>query len=305
MSVVLGQDFDGRLRRAAMAWLDRRCTPDNPVVHRHELLSFTFEGQRYPLIDNQLGIRKPKNLTAALSILTTYTSDGQRAPYEDALGDDGFLRYKYQGNPQHYTNKGLEAAYELRLPLIWFFGVRQGVYLPFYPVWIIANEPELSQVAVGLEQGQLTLAQNASSLSPVERRYYERLSKQRLHQPVFRQRVIAAYDGSCAMCRLRHTSLLDAAHIIPDKDDRGVPSVSNGLALCKIHHAAYDANIIGIHPSLTIEVRTDILHETDGPMLKHGIQEMDGIPLNLPRRRIDRPNRDSIEQRYEEFRAAG
>ncbi|MEU5992130.1 HNH endonuclease [Spirillospora sp. NPDC047418] len=305
MSALLGEDLDGRLRRAAMAWLDRQRTPDNPVVHRQELLDFSFEGRRFPLIDNQLGIRKPKELTAALSILTTYTSDGQRAPYEDALGTDGFLRYKYQGNPQHYTNEGLRQARALRVPLIWFFGVQQGVYLPFYPVWIIADEPQLSQVAIGLEETQLTLIRNTAPLSPLERRYSERISRQRLHQPVFRLRVIRAYDTSCAICRLRHVSLLDAAHIIPDSEDRGVPAVSNGLALCKIHHAAYDENILGIRPDLTIQVRTDILQEIDGPMLKHGLQAMDGTTLALPRRRIDRPNLEAIEQRYEKFRAAG
>ncbi|MGP4026109.1 HNH endonuclease [Actinomadura sp. 3N407] len=107
------------------------------------------------------------------------------------------------------------------------------------------------------------------------------------------------------MCRLRHISLLDAAHIIPDSDERGVPAVSNGLALCKIHHAAYDENILGISPDLKIRVRTDILREVDGPMLKYGLQEMNDAPLSLPRRRIDRPNLEAIEQRYERFRAAG
>ncbi|MFI0366510.1 HNH endonuclease [Actinomadura sp. 1N219] len=288
-----------------MDWLDHRSTPENPVVQRQELLDFVFEGQRFPLIDNQLGIRKPSGWTAALSILTTYTSDGARAPYEDALGADGFLRYKYQGNPQHYTNKGLREAHALKVPLIWFFGVRPGVYLPFYPVWIIADEPHLSQVAVGLDQSQVTLAHDAASLSPLERRYSERISRQRLHQPLFRQRVIYAYDSSCAMCRLRHISLLDAAHIVPDRDERGIPAVSNGLALCKIHHAAYDENILGIRPDLTIQVRSDILQEVDGPMLQHGLQAMNNARIALPRRRVDRPNMEAIEERYERFRAAG
>ena len=225
-------------------------------------------------------------------------------PYEDALGPDGFLRYKYQGNPQHYTNRGLREAHTLEVPLIWFFGVQQGLYLPFYPVWIVADEPEQSQVAVALDESQTKLADHAS-LTPLERRYSERISRQRLHQPVFRQRVIRAYDTSCAMCRLRHASLLDAAHIIPDSDDRGLPAVSNGLSLCKIHHAAYDANILGIRPDLRIQVRTDILQEVDGPMLKHGLQEMNGLTLTLPRRRADRPNSEALEQRYEAFRNAG
>jgi putative restriction endonuclease len=289
-----------------MDWLDRRTSPDSPLVYRQELLNFEFNGRRFPLIDHQLGIRKPKEARAALSIMTTYTSEGKRAPYEDALGSDGFLRYKYQGSdPQFYTNRGLRDAHALRLPLIWFFGVQQGVYLPFYPVWVIADEPEQLQVAVGLEESQISRTHDATPPSPLERKYAQRVSRQRLHQPVFRQRVIYAYANSCAMCQLRHTSLLDAAHICPDSDERGVPAVSNGLALCKIHHAAYDGNILGIRPDLTIQVRSDILHEIDGPMLKHGIQEMDGAALSLPRRRIDRPNREAIEQRYEQFRAAG
>ncbi|WP_204043443.1 HNH endonuclease [Acrocarpospora phusangensis] len=299
----LGDDLDSRIRAAAMAWLRQRCTPEDPVVRREELLGFQWEGRKFPLIDNQLGIRKPQGMTAALSILTTYTSDGARAPYEDAVGQDGLLRYKFQGNPNHYTNVGLRRAHELGVPLMWFFGVQPKLFLPFFPVWIVAVELAELQVAVALEEAQRHLRVDGP-VSPIERRYSERISRQRLHQPVFRQRVIQAYETSCAMCRLRHPSLLDAAHIIPDRDTRGVPAVSNGMALCKIHHAAYDQNILGVRPDLVIEVRADILAEIDGPMLKHGLQEMNNLSLSVPRRRADRPNPELVEERYEAFRAA-
>ncbi|GIH26771.1 HNH endonuclease [Acrocarpospora phusangensis] len=272
-------------------------------MRREELLGFQWEGRKFPLIDNQLGIRKPQGMTAALSILTTYTSDGARAPYEDAVGQDGLLRYKFQGNPNHYTNVGLRRAHELGVPLMWFFGVQPKLFLPFFPVWIVAVELAELQVAVALEEAQRHLRVDGP-VSPIERRYSERISRQRLHQPVFRQRVIQAYETSCAMCRLRHPSLLDAAHIIPDRDTRGVPAVSNGMALCKIHHAAYDQNILGVRPDLVIEVRADILAEIDGPMLKHGLQEMNNLSLSVPRRRADRPNPELVEERYEAFRAA-
>ena len=81
--------------------------------------------------------------------------------------------------------------------------------------------------------------------------------------------------------------------------------VSNGMALCKIHHAAFDQNILGVRPDLMIEIRSDILEEIDGPMLKHGLQEMHGLRLVVPRRRADQPKRELIEERYERFRAAG
>ena len=84
-----------------------------------------------------------------------------------------------------------------------------------------------------------------SSLAPLQRAYFERLTSARLHQPVFRARVLQAYGERCAMCRLHQAQLLDTAHIIPDGQPKGDPVIPNGLALCKIHHAAYDVNLIG------------------------------------------------------------
>ena len=80
--------------------------------------------------------------------------------------------------------------------------------------------------------------------------------------------------------------------------------VTNGLGLCKIHHSAYDANIIGVDPETRIHVREDILREKDGPMLRHGIQEVAGGRLKVPTQRELRPNRDFLAERFERFRAA-
>lgn len=138
----------------------------------------------------------------------------------------------------------------------------------------------------------------------LRRAYVERLTRLRLHQPVFRARVLQAYEHRCSMCRLRHAELLDAAHILPDGHPRGQPVVPNGLSLCKIHHAAYDQNFIGVRPDLVVEVRRDILDEIDGPMLTHGLQKMNGERLTAPRQRAARPDPDALEERYETFRSA-
>jgi len=108
------------------------------------------------------------------------------------------------------------------------------------------------------------------------RRAYATINTEvRLHQQGFRFRVLTAYQHQCSLCRLKHPELLDAAHIIGDKEDIGDPIVQNGLSLCKIHHAAFDKNILGINPDYHIHVRNDILHETDGPMLKYGLQALE------------------------------
>jgi len=298
-------NYEHRLRVAALAWLDGLLAGDADVVSYEDLSAFTFDGRRIPLMDPQRGIRKPAGLEAALSIRTSYTRPGQVPPYQDAEGPDGLLRYKYRGDdPRHPENVALRRAYEARLPLIWFVATQPGTYLPIYPIWIVGDEPGQLQFAVAFDSGQ-----RYAPIGPVvdeeQRRYVERITHQRLHQRVFRVRVLDAYRTSCAMCRLRYRPLLDAAHILPDGHPRGSPVVPNGLALSKIHHAAYDANYLGVRPDFVVEVRKDVVAAQDGPMLLHGLQEMAGTRLTLPRSSSARPDSSRLEERYENFRRAG
>jgi putative restriction endonuclease len=127
------------------------------------------------------------------------------------------------------------------------------------------------------------------------------MTRQRLHQPVFREQVLHAYRSSCTVCHLRHTELLDAAHITSDAEQGGDPVVTNGLALCKIHHAAYDRNIMGISPDHKVRIHERLLREIDGPMLQHGLQEMHGATITLPRSRSAHPDPDRLARRFESF----
>lgn len=291
-----------QLREAAMDWLDRR--PSQRVDFAW-LSQFELEGERVPLMDRQRGIRKPAVLDEALSIRTTYTKPGAMPPYADAIGSDGLQRYKYRGNdPDHPENVALRRAFERKLPIIWFVGVAPGLYEPIYPVWVISDDPKRLEFALALDQGQ-RFVHPGQTLDEDSRQYVERLTKQRLHQPVFRAQVLIAYDGRCTVCNLGHSNLLDAAHIIADTKPNGQPVVPNGMAMCKIHHAAFDSKILGIRPDLTLHIRQDILNEIDGPMLQHGLKEMHNRALmKLPTVKAARPDADRIEERYAEFVAA-
>ncbi len=114
-----------------------------------------------------------------------------------------------------------------------------------------------------------------------------------------------AYEIRCAVCSLNYRELLDAAHIVPDGHRLGLPVVSNGLALCKMHRAAYDQNILGIRPDHVVEIHHRLLDEIDGPTLRHGLQHHHGSKLmNLPRRRLDMTDPERLLLRYAEFKSA-
>jgi putative restriction endonuclease len=305
MTIETVIEFDARLRREAMAWLTLRTNDGLNTISTTDLLDFEIDGRPFRLMDGQRGIRKPAALDSALSIRTVYRPEGATRPYEDSTGRDGLIRYKWRGDKvDHPENRALRAAMTAELPLMWFFGVGPGVYKPVYPVFLLREEPELQQfvvdpdVAHGLVKGD----------SPVEetlRQYILRETKRRVHQPVFRATVLRAYGTRCAVCALAHTELLDAAHIIPDSHKDGVASVRNGLSMCKIHHAAYDSNILGIRPDFVVQIRSDLLDEIDGPMLQHGLKERHNQPLMvLPKMRAELPGAEFLTPRYESFRSA-
>jgi len=75
--------------------------------------------------------------------------------------------------------------------------------------------------------------------------------------------------------------------------------------MCKIHHAAYDSNILGIRPDFVVQIRSDLLDEIDGPMLQHGLKERHNQRLMvLPKVRAERPGDEFLTPRYESFCSA-
>ncbi len=305
MTIEGATEFDARLRREAMAWLTVRTNDGLDAISTTGLLDFEIDGRRFRLMDAQRGIRKPAELHAALSIRTVYRSDGATRPYEDSAGPEGLFRYKWRGNEaDHPENRALRAAMVAGLPLIWFFGVGPGMYQPVFPVFLLDEEPASHQFVVDPDVAH-GLVRKDSPVEEAMRRYILRETRQRVHQPVFRATIMRAYGTRCSVCALAHTELLDAAHIIPDSHERGLASVRNGLALCKIHHAAYDSNILGIRPDLVVQIKSDLLDEMDGPMLQYGLKERhDQKLMVLPKNRAERPGAENLEFRYELFQGA-
>ena len=302
---MLDLPYEQLVRTAALNWLDVEDPAGSRPFRFEELAGFSFQGRSIPLMDHQRGIRKPAHMAAALSIRTRYTPPGQPRPYEDQVGSEGRHRYKYRGSdPQHPENVAMRLALTHRLPLIWFYGALPGLYVAIRPVWIVGEEPDQLQFVVAASVAE-TLITSGVDVDRDQRAYLERLTRHRIHQPVFRVQVLAAYEHQCAICRLRYDGLLDAAHILPDGHPRGTPEVVNGLSLCKIHHAAYDQNLLGVRPDLKVVVRRDIQVDRDGPMLLHGLQEMNQVELAVPHARAARPDPSRLEERYEEFRRAG
>jgi putative restriction endonuclease len=71
--------------------------------------------------------------------------------------------------------------------------------------------------------------------------------------------------------------------------------------MCKIHHAAYDADIFGIDPKYRVGVRADVMKEIDGPTLRYTLQAIDGSVIDLPQRRAARPDPELLDVRWKQF----
>lgn len=265
---------------------------------------FLFEGTTVPLVSPQ-GIFKPRILPEMP--LTIRTASSQ--PYDDGIDYEGLLTYKYRDTgPDHRDNLGLRLAMLRRVPLVYLCGSVPGEYAAVWPAYVVADDTAARAFRVEIDAAdqQRGIAADGASIGGEDRRrYVTTQTLQRLHQVAFRARVLRAYRERCAVCRLGHAVLLDAAHILGDKHPRGRPIVPNGLSLCKLHHAAFDRHILGVRPDLVIEIREDILREHDGPMLLHGLQGFEGKGISVPRPPELRPNRDLLNERYQLFRKAG
>jgi putative restriction endonuclease len=83
-----------------------------------------------------------------------------------------------------------------------------------------------------------------------------------------------------------------------------VAEVTNGLALCRLHHGAFDVDLLGIRPDGTVHVSRRLLEAVDGPTLDQALKGFHGQPVTKPADRRHWPDADKIAARYERFLAA-
>ena len=291
---------DLAIRIAAFSWLEEQTGRYGEVLPWGLLLAgFEIAEARVPLVSMQ-GIFTPRVCRLPLTIRT-----GVGGPYADSFSPGGLLHYKYRGtDPGHRDNVGLRQAMKEQVPLICLHGHLEGRYHAVWPVFVVGDSPETLTFTVAADQAETrptALGEVAYEDPAIRRAYVTATVRRRLHQQAFRERVLDAYLDRCALCRLRHRELLDASHIAPDSAPEGEPVVSNGLALCKLHHAAFDGYFLTVDPDYRVRVRGDLLVEKDGPMLRHGLQELDGNRIEVPRRKPLQPSRDLLAVRLERF----
>lgn len=300
---------DALIRQAALIALESRISAG--VLTSNDLAKgFTFGGERLPLINRYRGIFKPRQMARLLSIRTVIPRVGSKVWYDDqhqahnqiyTTGE--LVDYSFMvGGADKAENQWLLKAMQDSIPIIYFLGVAPGLYSMIYPTFITDWSAEEQKVSVAFGVSATT-GQTLVPEAP-ERKYALSLVRRRLHQATFREAVLAAYDSRCAISRLPEPRLLDAAHIMPDGDaEFGQPVVPNGLPMSKVHHAAYDANLIGIDADYLVHISEQLMAINDGPVLE-GLKKAGGQKLHLPKRPLDQPDRNRLAARFELFMAA-
>jgi putative restriction endonuclease len=295
MLPTVAVDPDLALRQAAITQvLDLRDAYGDFVPRDALREGFIFRGERVSFSSFQKGIHRARQMRgpAALSLFTTPPKEGRAAPYADEVDvESGLIIYHYRaGSIEQADNRALRAAHELRTPLIYFKGVAPSRYFPIAPVFVAENDP--AERAVLLEVGvPLVDIQPGGPVSPIDARAYAlRVVKARLHQQRFRDDVLRAYQHRCTICALRERELVQAAHIVADPWPEGIAAVVNGLALCAIHHLAYDRNLLGI--------------DATGGVQREGLQGFHGATIRKPRLTAEHPDPERLAVRFSTFEAA-
>jgi putative restriction endonuclease len=298
---VVPTDPDLALRQAAVARArDLAHAYDNLVPVDRLREGFEFAGRRVSFGSFQKGIHRSSAQSgpAALTLTTSF-----KDPYADVFDEPGAsFTYAYRsGSIDQADNRALRAAYELQTPVVYFRALAPGQYLVVAPMFVTADDSATRMVV--LEAGlPVQDMQPGGLVSPTDiRAYATREARYRLHQQRFKLNVMRACRHRCAICTLRERELVQAAHIVPDTDAGGIAAVVNGLALCAIHHLAFDRNLLGIDPEGVVHIAGRLLRETDGPMLRTGLQGFHGRNIALPRRPGDRPDPQRLEVRFRRF----
>jgi hypothetical protein len=136
-------------------------------------------------------------------------------------------------DPDVADNRWLREAMENRVPIVYFLGIAPGRYQAMLPAFISGWDATTlkARVAFGVTDHN-ALAPPATAL---ERRYALRTVKQRLHQASFREAVIAAYNGRCALSGLPESVLLPGTCRGPGRMPKCSLTLVDCTAFIRVH----------------------------------------------------------------------
>ncbi len=311
---LVGGDPDWAVRHRAFSALDRLSIAWGGRIPWREIAhGFEFRGRHIHFAGRAVGIFKPRQMSAALSIKTVKPKPGRKTWYRDQHADldrlTGLVPYDLdRRGPDAAANRHLQAAFERRAPLIYFRATEPTVYEAVWPVWIeffSVDEGRVLLAAQDAADGSLSSVRAATAARPdrvVESRYTLRETRHRNHQAWFSSRTKSAYGYQCAFSGLPLRDLLVGAHILPDSAG-GPAAVTNGICMSTLHHTAFDRHLIGVDPDLGVHVAPRVTEGRDGPLLESLIA-LEGTVLRAPQDELAHPKRDYLEQRFRQFRAA-
>ena len=306
----MNDDPDWAVRTKAFNAIEHLAIQASGQIRWGDIISgFRMNGQTVHFANRPLGIFRPQQMSAALSIKTVVPRTGRAARYRDQSIDldepTGLLHYDLaRGGLKNHTNRDLYEAYARRAPLIYFRGKAPALYEALWPVWVeefneadervLISAPDAVNVSVSS-----VMASHPATQLQVETSYSLRTSRQRNHQAWFSSRTKSAYGYRCALSGLPLRDLLVGAHILGDAEG-GPASVTNGICMSTLHHTAFDTNLIGIDPDFRVHVSRRVLEGRDGPLLD-SLKYLQGASLRLPVDPSARPDRDLLEQRFIRF----
>ena len=271
---------------------------------------FTFNGDTIFFASKAPGIFKPRQMSSALSVISRVPRNGRKPWYPDQKPDSDFdddtslLAYSLAKN-KHYSNEYLRKSYSMRSPIIYFRGIKEGIYEAVSPVWIERFDENLKRVLLAasdiMHPNRSSMEEYKFESTEVKEPSWKIVErKQRNHQSWFSKIVKSAYGYRCAFSGLPFDNLLVGAHIVPDAEG-GLATVKNGICMSTLHHSAYDSFLIGIDPDYKIHVAPQVLDEQDGPVLQH-IKDLDDQKLWVPTSTSEQPSKKYLEQRFSVFK---
>ncbi|MFN3670392.1 MAG: HNH endonuclease [Bosea sp. (in: a-proteobacteria)] len=123
-------------------------------------------------------------------------------------------------------------------------------------------------------------------------------TKKKLRALDFGRRVLGAYNHQCAMCGTQ-LRLIDGAHILPVEHDESTDQTSNGIALCPLHHRAYDRGLVAFDHLFNVTTNETMVKKLKADSRDGGLatfrKNLRPV-LVIPPDKKDRPARKMVEK---------